>query len=331
MNLDEITYVLPIRRVRREADDADLAEYLASISRLVRVVIADGSPPELFARHARRWAAGIVHVPIDPDCIGLNGKVNGVRTAMRRVQTERVVIADDDVRYDPFTLRAVAALLDRADVVRPQNVFTASPWHVRLDTARSLLNRVTGGDWPGTLAVRRSRYERAGGYDADVLFENLELVRTLCAAGGSERIAYDAYVARRPPTARHFWSQRVRQAYDEFARPLRFAMQLALLPAIVLATARLGARAPVTVAALAVAAAECGRRRAGGARVYCADAALYAPLWLAERAITAWCALALRYVRGGVRYSRGRIRRAAHAPSELAQRSAAAFVQGTAG
>ncbi len=86
----------------------------------------------------------------------------------------------------PSSLRRVCALLDRADVVRPQNVFEPAPWHAVLDTGRSLIARATGGDWPGTLGLRMAAYARAGGYDGDVLFENLELVRTLRATGARE-------------------------------------------------------------------------------------------------------------------------------------------------
>ena len=97
-----------------------------------------------------------------------------------------MVIADDDVRYDEAALDAVRRLLDRAALVRPQNYFAPLPWHACLDTARTLINRVTGGDWPGTFGVRRAALERTGGYDGNVLFENLEMVRTIKAAGGVE-------------------------------------------------------------------------------------------------------------------------------------------------
>src|SRR5918912_708810 len=85
-------------------------------------------------------------------------------------------------------LAAIVAELDSADVVRPQNYFDPFPWHACLDTARSLLNRISGGDWPGTLGVRRSRLLATHGYDGKVLFENLELVRTVKAAGGVEAV-----------------------------------------------------------------------------------------------------------------------------------------------
>jgi hypothetical protein len=320
--LAETTYVLPIRRTAIAPSD-ELAGYLDALVRLLPVIVVDGSPPEVFSHHAAAWPKGIVHVPVDEDRrIDLNGKVAGVVTGLRRVRTAKAVIADDDVRYDPFALSRIAALLDHADVVRPQNYFEPAPWHAILDGGRSLIARATGGDWPGTLGVRMDVYGRVGGYDGDVLFENLELVRTLRAAGARERVAYELFVARRPPSARHYLSQRVRQAYDEFARPGRLAAQLAVAPLLALATRRYGVRALGAFALGAVALAESGRRRSGAARVFPPLASLCAPAWVLERAATSWCAVALRLARGGVRYSHGTLRVAANPERVLRERLA---------
>jgi hypothetical protein len=149
-----------------------------------------------------------------------------------------------------------------------------------------------------------------GGYDGRAMFENLEMVRTIVAAGGREATLYDVFVPRRPSTGRHFWSQRVRQAYDEFARPGRLAVQLTLLPLGLL----LGAtgRWPLLAAgaAAAVLMAEAGRRRGGGRRVFPARTALCAPLWVVERALTSWLGVAARGLVGGIPY-RGRVLRLA--------------------
>jgi hypothetical protein len=167
-----------------------------------------------------------------------------------------------------------------------------------------LLNRAVGGDWPGTLVVRRDLV--APGYGAGgVLFENLDLVRTVAARGGRPGVAFDLVVTRRPPTAGWFARQRVRQAYDEFARPARLAWQLALVPAAVVG----GRRAVVGMALASVALAERGRRR-GGTAGFPPTAALWAPAWLAERAACSWLAVAAR-ARGGVRYRGRRVARAA--------------------
>ena len=134
--------------------------------------------------------------------------MDGVFTGVRRASFEAVVIADDDVRYDEAALTRVAGLLRGHDLVRPQNYFDPMTWHAWWDSAPSLLNRAMGGDFPGTLGFRRSFFIAMGGYDGDTMFENLELIRTVAAAGGSEVVALDLFVARGPPSARGFWSQR---------------------------------------------------------------------------------------------------------------------------
>lgn len=280
----------------------------------------DGSPPHVFAIHAANWNSFTVHMPPDPDIHTLNGKVGGVLTALRHAKCEQLVIADDDVRYDEATLKRVVALLEHAHVVRPQNYFEPLPWHTLWDTGRTLVNRMTGGDWPGTLAVRRSVLQATGGYDGDVLFENLELIRTVRAAGGVEVVPLDLFVQRNPPNSRHFWSQRVRQAYDELARPWRFAVLLSLLP-LTLMLIRLRRWATLAAGVLAVIGlAELGRRRDGGRKVFPVIASLLAPAWLAERAVCTWVALGSYLLRKGIPYHGSIIMRAATPMKELRQR-----------
>lgn len=300
-------YILPLRW----SDDRDLAEltrYLEKLARWIDVTVVDGSPADLFATHARALE------PIARHCApmawpGANGKVKGVMTGLRIARHESVVIADDDVRYDASALTAIVSALNDVQLVRPQNYFRPLPWHARWDTARTLINRAFGSDYPGTLAVRRSPLLAAGGYRGDVLFENLELIRTIAAIGGQQLRADDLFVARRPPRLRHFLSQRVRQAYDDFAQPARLIAELALLPLVVWS-----ARRPMVLLAVALVGcgvAELGRRHAAGATAFGPTSALWAPAWLAERAVTVWLALAARVVLGGVGYGEGRVRRSA--------------------
>lgn len=332
------SYVVPIRwhdgEQRRE-----LAGYLAAIApHCAEAIVVDGSPPEVFAANAEAWGEYATHVPLAADESWLMGKVAGVRTGLRLASEERVVIADDDVRYDPEALRRAARLLEEHDLVRPQNYFSRLPWHARWDTARTLLNRSLGRDYPGTLAVRRSRMLAMGLYDGDVLFENLELIRTVRAHGGSVASPLDLYVARVPPSAAHFWGQRTRQAYDDFALPLRMTLWLAVVPLLLLAASgerlRLFAQrggskirwaVPAGAAIVSIAAAERGRRRAGGATVYPVTSSLLAPVWILERGVCAWLAVVQRLRFGGVRYGDSVIPTAAHSERQLRRR----FAQGS--
>ena len=152
-----------------------------------------------------------------------------------------------------------------------------------------------------------------------MLFENLELVRTLRATGARAGAGRRLFVERRPPTVRRYLDQRVRQAYDELARPARLAAQLLLAPAMIAATRRFGVRAWPAFALASIGAAEAGRRRGRGVHAFQPAALGGAPAWLAERAATAWIALALRGA-GGVRYSNGRLRIAANSERALRAR-----------
>ncbi len=318
-----LSYVLPVRSPDTDGV-GELAAYLRRIAQIAsEVIVVDGSDEAVFAVHRREFGSTVRHMP--PLQLGsAMGKVDGVITGMRSASHERVVIADDDVRYDTNGLKRVTALLDRAELVRPQNYFEPLTWHARIDTSRSLLNRVFSGDldepaadFPGTLAVRRSFFEAMGEYDGDAMFENLELIRTVRAAGGRVCSPLDLYVARLPPSTRHFLSQRVRQAYDDFALPVRLAAALALLPAVVYAILRGRPRLLIGGGATLMAFAEVGRRRAGGAAFFPASASLLAPVWTLERAITAWLAVRARLRHGGVHYAGHMVRIAANPPRRL--------------
>jgi len=313
-----LSYVLPLKAAQ-SFHYPDLTAELAALAGLVsEVIVVDGSYPDVFAAHAAAWSETVSHLRPEVRCA--SGKAAGVLTGLRHATCEVVVLADDDVRWDEAGLRAALALAADADVVVPQNHFAPAPWHARWDTARTLVARALGGDFPGTLVVRRAPLAAAGGYDGNCLFENLELMRTVEAIGGRVRRAPGLYVRRLPPTSRHFYSQRVRQAYDEFARPAVLVTELLVLPVVAVLVARRRYRALALGAGAVVTLAEVGRRRAGGARVFPRDAALFAPLWLAERAVCSWVAVAQRLLAGGTPYAGGVLRKAANPPRVLRRR-----------
>lgn len=321
-----VSYVLPLRWVRPGPIE-ELAAYLGSLAAEAdEVIVVDGSPSPQRQQHAAALRDIARHLPPHADLDCRMGKVNGVITGMRESSHERVILADDDVRYDLPTLRRTATLLSEADLVRPQNYFDELPWHALWDTARSLLNRVfTGdltfpvGDFPGTLAVRRSSFFASDAYDGDALFENLELMRTIKAAGGVVLTPLDLYVARRPPSAEHFFAQRVRQAYDDFAVPARIGVFLAVAP-LAAETLRRGRRGRLASAALAsVIVAELGRRRAGGAERFPLGASLLAPAWICERSVCSWLAVGA-WLKGGARYGETRLSHAATSMRQLRRR-----------
>src|SRR3954471_8116560 len=131
-------YLLPIR-AERNAATPEFTAYLRGLAERCEVLVVDGSPAPVFAAHHAAWQGIARHLRPDPRLACPNGKVQNVRTGMLATAAERVVIADDDVRYDPAVLAGVFAALDHADLVVPQNYFDPLPWHAGWDTARILL------------------------------------------------------------------------------------------------------------------------------------------------------------------------------------------------
>lgn len=317
-----LSYVLPLRATGTRHD---LTPYLMWLADRAEVIVVDGSDADVFAAHHRAWSGPVRHVPVTAARRTPMGKVGGVLTGIDVATHPHVVVADDDVRYGAASLASIERLLGTADVVIPQNVFTRWPWHARWDGARALVHRSVSIDWPGTLGVRRAALLATGGYSGEVMFENLELARTVDAVGGRVVHAPDLFVGREPPTTRQFLSQRVRQAYDELARPAFLVAALAVLPAVVVGRRR----AAVLVATLAVAAAARGRRRAGGTDRFPAGVVAFAPLWVAERAVTAWLALGARILFGGIRF-RDHVLRTAATPRRRLRRELAGIRLGEA-
>lgn len=313
----DVSYVLPLLRHRGDDGLEELTAYLRWLSSRVELIVADGSAPDVFAEHRRTWDFPLVHLPVTTPA-GTYGKVTGVHVGIEAATHEAVIVADDDVRYTDATLAGMADALRSADLVRPQNYFDPLPWHAAWDTARTLLNRLLGADSPGTLGVRRSFFMGMGGYAADVMYENLELIRTVAAHGGRVADRPDLCVRRLPGTVRRFLEQRPRQAYDDFAQPAKLAAFLAVMPLI-----GLGRRSRKWLGVAAVASvgmAEVGRRRHGGQAYFPAHTSWFAPLWLLERSLCVWLAVAYRLT-GGVPYSGERFRTAAHSVRELRRRA----------
>ncbi|MDQ4125453.1 MAG: glycosyltransferase family 2 protein, partial [Actinomycetota bacterium] len=247
---EKLTYVLPFKASGGEDLD-DLTTYLRALALVADVIVVDGSAAPDFERHATLWSEHVTHVPPRSGLGFANGKVDGVITGVELAHTEKVVIADEDVRYDVAALQRMSELLESHDLVRPQNYFDPMPWHALWDTGRTLLNRALAADYPGTFGLRRSLFLDAGGYDGNVMFENLEMIRTMEEAGASSTSPLDLYVRRIPPESRHFLAQRPRQAYDDLAQPWRLVTFASVVPAALVAARRRPVLIPVAAAGVA--------------------------------------------------------------------------------
>ena len=300
-------YLLPLRRKTfSPAETAEWRDYFEELARTdCEIVVIDGSPPEVFAEHHALLQPVCRHIAVDHRYGYLNDKVNGVHTGVAAVTHEKIILADDDIRYGPDQINEVARLLDRFEVVRPQNFLWPLPWWARMESARMLINRATlcSGDYPGTCAFRRSTFLRAGHYDGDVLFDNEEIIRHFVQKGASIHYAIDFFVRKCPPRFRKWIEQRPRQAYEDFGLRFKTGLFLSLPLFIVAASLRFGVRGLAlslsTSAAISVALALRGFLRGRARKVMKLSCCFFAPAWGLERCLSTYAAIYWLVTRGG--------------------------------
>jgi hypothetical protein len=301
------TYLLPIRRSAfSPSESAELASYFRTlIEGGCDVLVVDGSPAPVFEQHAVRWRSLVRHEAVDRSFGYLNDKVNGIHTGVNLATTEKIILADDDIRFAAVEIGQVCDLLDRFEVVRPQNFLSPLPWWARMEAARMLVNRATlrTADYPGTCAFRRETMLRVGHYDGDVLFDNEEIIRHFARAGATVSYAINLFVRKRPPTLRKWIEQRPRQAYEDFGLRSKTALFLSVPIIAGWIGFAFGFKALLLYLAalflIAFALAAAGRLRGAAAKYFPWSVCFFAPLWIVERTASTYWALYWHFAHGG--------------------------------
>lgn len=298
------TYLLPIRRAKFSAPEAAaLRDYFSTVVDAgCELLVVDGSPENVFAAHDELWRDICRHERVDRGWGYLNDKVNGIHSGVQLASCEKIVLADDDIRYTADDVQRVCDLLEKFEVVRPQNFLRPLPWWARMEAARMLINRATlrTADYPGTCAFRRSTMLRVGHYDGDVLFDNEEIIRHFARSGATICYANDLFVQKHPPKFRKWLEQRPRQAYEDFPLRVKTAIFFAIAPSLMIA-AILG-KLMIALAVLitgSTALAVFGRVRGNASNYFPLSVCACAALWILERSISTYWALWWLITRGG--------------------------------
>lgn len=299
------TYLCPMRSC--SVDKAAIEEFEKYFKDLrswgCEVIVVDGSPQEVFDIHATMWT-NCWHMKVDPQYQYLNGKVNGILTAVPQATHEKIILGDDDIRYTEADIHRMVEGLEVYDVVRPQNYFDPHPAWAQVDSARILLNRafIDEGDFPGTYGFRKSVFLAAGEFDGDVLFDNEELVKHLENRGANISYANNFFVLRKPATKEKWLEQRPRQAYEDFVMRKRTAFFLSVIPAHLLlllaGKKRSAGLLALSVSAIAIAKAFKGRKNGAG-KYLPKHIPFLAPLWVLERSVSIYLALYWKITKGG--------------------------------
>jgi hypothetical protein len=296
------TYVVAISS--GSSDLRPLAEYLSTLGVAgCEVVVLDSSPA--VDEHCRilRWVAR--HVVVDEP-------LDIVRTAASLASCEKIIIANESVRYDIADLTELCALLDAHEVVEAQDYLEPLPWWGGIDAGRMLVHRGIDPhpDCGATFGFRRAIPRSLRGFNAT---GSSDPARALSSHGAEVVSARELFVRRCPPRLGEWLRERPREADHDFNIPSKSAFFFALIPmAILLALiggGRIAAGYTGAVAFASIVLAVRGRMGAGA--FFPLRACLYAPLWVFERSLSVYWALLWRM--------RGRV--AEPAPAIAAQRS----------
>jgi hypothetical protein len=255
------------------------------------VLVVDGSAPQQFDKNRRviRWVAR--HVAPLPSHHRPAG-IDPVAAAADFAANEKVIVADEAVRYTASDVDQLCDLLELHEVVVPQNYLDPLPWWGGIEAARILVHRgiEPTGDG-GTFGFRRTAVR--GLRAIEVMEELDEPVRRLGMRGAEVFAAHDVFVRREPPLLNQWLRELPSRADAEFALPVKTAVFFALLPvALLLAVVgglelATGYASAIGFASLALAI----RGRAGAAPFFPLRACLYAPVWVLERSISVYWAL----------------------------------------
>ncbi|MEA2488234.1 MAG: hypothetical protein QOH21_26 [Acidobacteriota bacterium] len=295
------SYVVLVEHAAADADALrDLARYLSTVAVTdCDVVILDASPRLQFELNARvlRWVGR--HMAIRGDMRTASGTVDLLRAAAAAAGCEKVIVAAEDVRYDPVAIEQLCQLLDLHEVVEPQDYLDPLPWWGSIEAGRMLVHRgiEPEPDHGATFGFRRSALRSLRGLA--VLEASDDPVRRLVAHGAELHPATDVFVRRDPPAFSDWLDSRPRYACDDFALPMKSAFFFALVPLLVLLATLGGLRLAASYAgAIAFASVALALRgRIGAGAFFPLWACLFAPLWVVERSVSVYWAL-YRKLRG---------------------------------
>ena len=274
----------------------ELADYLSSLSAAgCETIVVDRSEGETLEAHRRvlRWVAR--HIPVRREHLSPSGRVDPLRAAALVAGFEKVIVADLDIRYTSAEVGRMCELLDRHEVVEPQDYLDPLPWWSGIEAGRILMTRAIDPqpDHGASFGFRRSILGTLPALGNGVSGDQ---VRRLAAAGAEVYAPGQLFVKREPSRLSEWIATRAPEASDDFDFPVRSAFFFSLLPLLAALAFFGGVRiagafaTAVAIGALAFAV----RGRFEASRYFPLHAVLFAPLWVVERSVSVWWALLLR-------------------------------------
>lgn len=295
------SYVVVVDSATCPADELrDLANYLSTVGVAgCDVVVLDASPRLQFDLNARilRWVGR--HVAVRSEHRTPSGSIDFVRSAATLAACEKVIVAEQDVRYTPDAIGQICDLLEMHEVVEPQDYLDPLPWWGGIEAGRILVHRgiEPQPDHGATLGFRRTAVNSLRNLTTGEVLDDQG--RRLAAAGAEVYPATNVFVRRRPAALDEWLAQRPRYAGDDFGLPFKSAFFFSMVPLLLILGVLGGIQLAGAYASVIAFSSVCLalRGRAGAGLYFPLRACLFAPLWIFERSVSVYWAL-YRRLRG---------------------------------
>src|SRR3954451_13537156 len=163
------SYLVVIERDREASGDLrDLGSYLSTLAVAgCEVIVIDDSPAPAFENNRRvlRWVSR--HIAARPRHRNFSGTIDVVRTAIDVSTCDKIIVAEENVRYDGEAVDQICELLDLHEVVEPQDYFDPLPWWIGIEAGRMLVHRGVEPlpDHGATFGMRKSSIRGLRGVD----------------------------------------------------------------------------------------------------------------------------------------------------------------------
>lgn len=287
------TYAVAIDGNASQTELQALAEYLSTLSLTgCEVLVFDSAAPDLF--HSRecivRWVAR--HLAVHDQYRRADGSVDVAHAAADFATTEKVIVASMTTRYTAMEVRQMCDLLERHDVVEPEEYVGPVPWWGGVEAGGMLLYRGTDQhhEVRTTFGFRRPAFRPAGSAKASVhagvhfAFPGTDIHE----AGG-------VFVRREPQPFVQSLRRSAASAFDP-ASPLRNFFFFGVVPLLIVLAIVGGIRIAAGYAGVIAFASVllAVRGRIGASRFFPWRACFLAPLWIVERSIAVYWSLFAR-------------------------------------
>lgn len=284
------TYIFTIQRASVSIEETgEISKYFALLCSIgCEVIVVDGSPLEVYAAHEGAWYSLCRHVKVDSKYHSPDFQVNSFYTGAVLAGCQKVIAAADNIRYTADDILRMCELLERFELVRPQNYLYPLSWWSKVESVSILVNRTIfpGGDSPETFGFLAPAFRRACNGRERNLENPDDITRQLIARRARVCYALDFLIRKNSPAFKEWCSSCFRNTYRSFNFSLRSFTFILIVPlGIALGIFSSTEHLMFYVAAILLnlfTITFLGRFR-GGSRFFPLRLPLFSPVWLIER------------------------------------------------